>query len=204
MSVQRVLPLILLLLLSASPVVGQPASADSITLSGESIRALHDAVATLDQELNDPSGTQAPANTAERSPERDRTAIAEVLFLFLVLSLVFESAMSAIFDWRLYIRYFEGRGVKTPLLVTIAFLVCMEYNLDIVHDLLAALGETGGSETTAGQFFTALLIAGGSGGVFRIFSHLGIRSPEERDRRAREERAAHDTSEVEDESEAPS
>ncbi|MCS4195082.1 uncharacterized protein (DUF2062 family), partial [Salinibacter ruber] len=47
-----------------------------------------------------------------------------------------------------------------------------------------------GRPTLPGQLLTALLIAGGSGGVFRIFTRLGIRSPEERDRKARNERAS--------------
>lgn len=191
--------LVLVLWITAIPVAGQTPSADSVTFSAESIQALQEATAALNQELEAARNAQPTEPDVQNGPYGGRTAIAKVLFLFLVLSLVFESAMSAIFDWRVFIRYFEGRGVKTPLLVAIAFLMCVQYDLDIVHDLLVALGETGTGATTAGQFFTALLIAGGSGGIFRIFSRLGIRSPEERDQRAREIRAQSSQSTNEDE-----
>ena len=41
-----------------------------------------------------------------------------------------------------------------------------------------------------GQFITALLIAGGSDGIFRIFTVLKIRNPEERDQKAKEAQKA--------------
>lgn len=120
--------------------------------------------------------------------EKDRLArTGEVLFLFLVLSVVVESAMSVIFDWRIFIRHFEGRGVKTPFIVGTTFLLFLKYDLDIIYDLLVALGRDA-SPSIVGTFLTALLVAGGSGGIFRIFSRLGIRSPAARRRKAEEER----------------
>lgn len=73
----------------------------------------------------------------------------------------------------------------------------MELQLDIVADILRALDVETIAKSLTGQLLTALLIARGSGGIFRIFSRLGIRSPEERDRKAREERAALNESEEE-------
>ena len=45
-------------------------------------------------------------------------AIGEILALLFVISIVFETALTPIFNWRLFAKYFEGKGVKTP--VTIA------------------------------------------------------------------------------------
>jgi len=102
-----------------------------------------------------------------------------VLVKFLVLSVVFETAMTPIFNWRFFLKHFEGKGVKTPLTVGLAFLVFWSYNLDIVRDILRIWDETI-NLSLGGQFITALLIAGGSDGVFRIFTKLGIRNPTER------------------------
>jgi hypothetical protein len=106
-----------------------------------------------------------------------------VLVKFLVLSVVFETAMTPIFNWRFFLKHFEGKGVKTPLTVGLAFLVFWSYNLDIVRDILRIWDETI-NLSLGGQFITALLIAGGSDGFSDIYK-LGIRNP----RTARQSRA---------------
>ena len=193
MAAPRSIFFLAVLFLSAAPGHAQTVASDSAALSAESVRALQTALSDVQESLD--SQTQAASGTAS-SVRRgmDRTRVINVLFLVLALSLVFESAMSVLFDWRLFIRYFEGRGVKTPLIIAVAFLVFLNYDLDIVAELLKGFPEIQTqnieSPTLPGQILTALLIAGGSGGVFRIFTRLGIRSPEERDRKARTERAS--------------
>src|SRR5882672_5318127 len=66
--------------------------------------------------------------------------VGEVLLVFLVLSVVFEVALTPIFNWRIFLRYLEGNGWKTPITVVLAFLVFWGYRLDIIRDLLVALG----------------------------------------------------------------
>lgn len=195
MSFLRWVVLPVAVLLSPGPVHAQSAPPDSVALSAESVRALQtaldDAQTSLASQIR--RGSEASSSV---DGGMDRTQIYNVLFLVLALSLVFESAMSVLFDWRLFIRYFEGRGVKTPLIIAVAFLVFLNYNLDIVAELLRGFpsirAQNIDGPTLPGQLLTALLIAGGSGGVFRIFARLGIRSPEEREQKAREERAAMD------------
>ena len=76
-----------------------------------------------------------------------------------------------------------------PITVILAFLVFWGYGLDIIKDLLNSLGYKADIKI-GGQLLTALLIAGGSDGVFRIFTKLGIRNPSERKQKAEESRAA--------------
>jgi hypothetical protein len=177
----RLLPILLALLLWAGPTHAQ--APDSVLVSWEAVEALQN-IQSVESPPNDAAASSQAAPTIPRAQ-----AIFNVLFLFLALSLIFESAMSVIFDWRLFIRYFEGRGIKTPVIVGTAFLVFWSYDLDIVHDLLVALDQGTPEKSVMGQFLTALLIGGGSGGIFRIFARLGIRSPEERRRKAQKERA---------------
>ena len=193
MSAPRSILFLVVLLLSATPSHAQTTASDSTTLSPESVRALQTTLSNLQESLDSQTQSASGTSSSARSG-MDRTQVINVLFLVLALSLVFESAMSVLFDWRLFIRYFEGRGVKTPLIIAVAFLVFLNYDLDIVAELLRGFPEIQaqniGSPTLPGQLLTALLIAGGSGGVFRIFARLGIRSPEERNRKARKERAS--------------
>ena len=129
-----------------------------------------------------------------QNPETSTTtdAVGEVLVVFLVLSLIFESALTPIFNWRIFAANFEGKGLKTPLTVILALLVFWEYKLDIFHDVLVALGKQQASSdpTFWGQVITAFLIAGGSDGVFRVFTKLKIRDPAGRKEKAEQARAA--------------
>lgn len=110
--------------------------------------------------------------------------VGRVLLVFLVLSVVFESALTPIFNWRVFRKRCAGKGVKVPITVILAFVIFWSYGLDIFHDLLMAMeyNHAGGHErlpSLGGQALTALLIAGGSSGIFTIFQRLGIRSPVE-------------------------
>ncbi|WP_232798348.1 hypothetical protein [Salinibacter altiplanensis] len=194
MSAPRSVLLLGALFLSVTPGYAQSPVSDSVTLSAESVRALQTTLSDARGMLDTRTRPAASGKTPSARSGMDRSRVVNVLFLVLALSLVFESAMSVLFDWRLFIRYCEGRGVKTPFIIAVAFLVFLNYDLDIVAELLRGFPEIRaqniGSPTLPGQILTALLIAGGSGGVFRIFARLGIRSPEERDRKARKERAS--------------
>lgn len=133
-------------------------------------------------------GGAAAALAAADPLDVDAEKLGSVLLVFLVLSLVFETAMTPIFNWRVFLRHFEGRGVKVPLTIGLAFLIFWGYDLDIVERLLTALGHEQ-SSNFGGRVLTALLIAGGSDGVFRVFARLGIRDPQDRREKAEQERA---------------
>ena len=116
--------------------------------------------------------------------------IGEVLVKFIVLSVIFEVALTPVFNWRIFLRYFDGKGLKTPITITLAFLMFWGYRLDIIRDVLVALNYADPGITFWGQVITAMLIAGGSDGVFRIFTKLGIRNPAEAEEKARVEQQA--------------
>lgn len=114
--------------------------------------------------------------------------VGKVLLVFLVLSAVFEVALTPIFNWRVFMARLEGKGYKTPITVALAFIVFWSYGLDIISDLLLALGKPA-EVSIGGQVLTALLIAGGSSGIFQIFTRLHIRmDPKERKAKAEEAR----------------
>jgi hypothetical protein len=116
-------------------------------------------------------------------------SVARVLVVFLVLSIVFEVALTPLFNWRVFMARFEGKGYKTPITVALAFIVFWGYGLDIIKDLLVALGKPA-SQSIGGQILTALLIAGGSSGVYQIFTKLKIRmDSQEREKKTAEARA---------------
>ncbi|MDO8948068.1 MAG: hypothetical protein Q7U88_13065 [Desulfocapsaceae bacterium] len=113
--------------------------------------------------------------------------VGQVLLVILALSVVFEVALTPVFNWRFFLLHFEGKGPKTPITVILALIVFWGYDLDIIKDLLVSLGYSA-NMTFGGQILTALLIAGGSDGVLRIFTKLGISNPLERKEKAEEAR----------------
>ena len=116
--------------------------------------------------------------------------LVQILVLFLLLSVIFEAAMTTVFNWRWFAKRFEGRGVKTPLTVILAWIVVDSFNVDLVSQVLNIAGEGDHAATFSGQALTALLIAGGSDMVYRIFTRLGIRNSAERAVKVAEARAA--------------
>ncbi len=141
------------------------------------------------KQASSPRASQAvSAVESEGSGSGSMDEAGRVLFVFLVLSVVFEVALTPIFNWRMFMAHFEGKGYKTPITVVLAFIVFWGYGLDIISELLTALGKPTG-KSVGGQILTALLIAGGSSGVFQIFTKLKIRmDPQERQQKTEQAR----------------
>lgn len=120
--------------------------------------------------------------------------VGNILAVFLVISLVFETALSALFNWRLFAQYCEGRGVKTPVTIVAAVVLLWSYDIDIFQQLVAAFQETAGSSDVNSSFFgrvmTGFLVAGGSGAIFNIFAKLGLRNPAQLQEKANAARKA--------------
>lgn len=125
--------------------------------------------------------------------------IGEILVLLFVISVVFETALTPIFNWRVFARFCEGKGVKTPLTVIAAVALLWNYDIDIFRHIIDAFADAGGGEgaesksTFLGRIITGLLVAGGSGAVFNIFTKLKLRDPgklAEKAQTAREEAEA--------------
>lgn len=108
-----------------------------------------------------------------------------VLAVFLILSAVIESALTPLFNWRVFLEHAHNKGLRTPITMVFAFLIVWGYGLDIIRDLLAALGQSVGPRIS-GQVLTAFLLAGGSSGVYQLLKKWHVRmSDKEREERAR-------------------
>jgi len=101
------------------------------------------------------------------------------LVILFVLAILIESALAVIFNWRLFLQLFYGRGVKTLVMIVVSALVVWAFNVDVIDTMMAAYGikpEDGGQGAVA-FWLTALILAGGSAGVYRILVALGYRQP---------------------------
>jgi len=157
-----------------------------IALSAQNSSSNQNSPSSITLQSLSPENAESPDN---QDGNTDIEKVAQVLFVFLVLSVVFEAAMTPVFNWRFFLAHFDKKGWKTPLTLILAIVVFRSYGLDIIERLLVALGYSA-SVTWGGQILTAFLIAGGSDGIFRIYKKLGIRDFEDREIRSQEAKDA--------------
>jgi hypothetical protein len=105
----------------------------------------------------------------------------KALTILLVLAILLENALAVIFNWRLYLTYFVNKGVRTLVMIAVSWAIVWTFHLDVLSALIDAYNNS--PTPTAGadgrwfvtQFLTALIIAGGSSGVYSLMKALGYR-----------------------------
>ena len=118
----------------------------------------------------------------------DMQRIGQVLLMLAVLAVAFETALTPIFNWRIFARHCEGKGIKTPITVFLAIVLLWAYDIDIFKEIVVSVDKGSTAETSLmGRVLTGLLVAGGSDAVFRIFARLGMRDPTGQKAKAKEE-----------------
>ncbi|RWE78114.1 hypothetical protein [Mesorhizobium sp.] len=115
-------------------------------------------------------------------PQADSSTIASagtILAQMLVIAVVLESAFAVIFNWRVFLEFFDGRGIRTVVMFIGGWIVATLFHQDFVGSLFDAyLGATksNAQHTTWGtQFLTALVLAGGSASVNQLLIALNMR-----------------------------
>lgn len=69
--------------------------------------------------------------------------LGELTGLFVVAT-VMESALALLFQWRLYREFFNGRAVKTVVMVAVGYAVATQFNYDIFDRIVRLAGGEGG------------------------------------------------------------
>jgi len=102
----------------------------------------------------------------------DWERVGEVLAAIVVLSFVLERALSLIFESKLFIKLFEGRGIKEWIAGVICAAVCIIWKFDALS--MIVLTE---HTTLFGEIVTGAVIAGGSKASLKLFHDvLDVRS----------------------------
>ena len=101
-------------------------------------------------------------------------SLAALTILF-VIAILLESALAVIFNWRLFLAYFNLRGAKTLIMIAVSWAVVSAFDIDVFDSLLEAYGVKSDGGGGLSKFLTALILAGGSSGVNNIMVALGYR-----------------------------
>ncbi len=95
----------------------------------------------------------------------------EVLATVVVLSFIVERALAVVFEHPSFAPA-AGKGLKAPIAVLAAFLICTYWKLDALAVILH-----GEKVSLAGELITAAVIAGGSKASLKLFRDvLGVES----------------------------
>lgn len=133
-----------------------------------------------------PTPTPTPTPTPSQSPEVPASVqkidpavyseMFKILFAVFAIALVLESALAVIFNWRLFLVYFDSRGAKTIVSMIAGIVIAVSLQLDLVDRLYKAMFAGTAQLGGFGYFLTGLVLAGGSSGVNNILKGLGFRS----------------------------
>lgn len=86
------------------------------------------------------------------------------LFQLVILAIVLERGLYLVFDYRHFRKALAQRGVKVPIALAVAWLICWQHDFDIVARII----DPGGA-TVIGTFITATIVAGGSAMAMTVF-----------------------------------
>lgn len=112
----------------------------------------------------------------------DTLALAfRLILLAFVIATLLESAFALIFNWRFFQEFFVGRAWRTLVMFFGSLGVVSCFNFDLVSALVRAYDPGFGVSNRTGssgfsKFLSAMVLAGGSSGINRIFVALGFRS----------------------------
>jgi hypothetical protein len=114
--------------------------------------------------------------TAAGLPEVLTSRLLPELAGLFVVATVMESALTTLFNWRLYREFFNGRAVKTLVMIGVGYSIVNAFQYDVVARIIGFAG--GKAEPTISSgILSALVLAGGSAAVFELFKRLGLRPP---------------------------
>lgn len=95
-----------------------------------------------------------------------------VLILWAVISIILEEIFLALFDWKVYKNYLNGRGLKFPIKVGIILIFVNTYpSMDIFEKLLSVV-DSKIATSAISHLATALLLSGGSSTVYSVANKL--------------------------------
>jgi len=94
----------------------------------------------------------------------DWERVGEVLAAVVVLAFILERALAVLFEHRLFLKKFDGKGVKEVIAAFAAIVVCVRWNFDAIS-MIVLTDRT----TVLGELLTGMVIAGGSKASLKLF-----------------------------------
>jgi len=97
------------------------------------------------------------------------------LTILFVVAVLLESALAVIFNWRVFLTFFNLRGIRTLVMIAVSWATVSVFDINVVAALLAAYSKKPPETEVLSSLLTALILAGGSSGIHNLMVALGFR-----------------------------
>ena len=97
----------------------------------------------------------------------DWERVGEVLTAIIVLSFVLERALAVLFESRLFVKRFEGKGVKEWVAAAVCVTIAVIWKFDAISMIILT-----DKTTIFGEIVTGCVIAGGSKASLKLFQDV--------------------------------
>lgn len=174
------------LLLIAAGIASAPAFAqtpDEVNATAENAAETANEADATENATGNNTNTQREETTdprAARDSDTNEDIVGdsgEALVKLFVLAVLLEFALALIFNWRPFIVLLDGRGVKTIFSLLAALVVVYALKPNAIVELMTDYGsQLDRSDVHIARILEAMIIAGGSAGVYNLLVALGIRS----------------------------
>ena len=151
-----------------------------VLLLGAGQELANPATAQTDQQQSETSeadvspAVESSSNVDLGNDEIYATSLA-ALTILLVAAILIENALAVIFNWRVFLTYFSLRGVRTLVMIVVALIAVITFDIDIVAALMAAYKNAPVDSGPVSIVLTAFILGGGSSSVNNIMNGLGLR-----------------------------
>lgn len=100
----------------------------------------------------------------------------KALFALFVVAVLLEWALALLFNWRVFLTYFDSRGAKTVVSFGVALTLVNAFGLDIMGHMVRVLWNPTVASDWLTNTLSAMVLAGGSSAVNSLMVTLGFRS----------------------------
>lgn len=103
--------------------------------------------------------------------------LATLLGTVAIVVVFLESALSSVFNWRVYREVINQRAMKTPIMLAVGLAICLSFDYDPFSLMLISAGAEaqGANGSWLTLLLSAMILAGGSSGINTLFRSLGLR-----------------------------
>lgn len=105
----------------------------------------------------------------------------KAIFVLFILAVLVENGLALLFRWRPFLSYFDSRSMNALVAFIFSLALVLFFNLDIANQLIGIYTDTqrtvelAGWKGLPGTLLTAMIVAGGSAGVNKMFQAFGFR-----------------------------
>ena len=159
------------------PVAGPPASNLLMYIPPPGAKDIEDSVQYTADNQSLTVGISVKPAAPQLNDAQFYAASFKALFALFIIAIITESGLALLFNWRPYLRRVDTKAANPLVALLFSLLLVWLFDLDIATSLMNTYSGTKLPSNLPGMVLTAMIIAGGSAGVNKVFQAFGFRAP---------------------------